>query len=156
MITKVARGQALYGRISAEINLQPLRIAEVRQFLGKGRSEREAMEAQLALGGIPEYLKLARTESSVYLALCRHSFLPDSYFLNEHERVFISSLARNPNYCRIVDFLAKRKSATRSEISAHCRSKAGGTLSALLVVNRSNRGAPKSQTSAPIGRLTCN
>jgi hypothetical protein len=132
MVGKVLRSRALYGRVAKEIRLAPFPFADTAAFVGARRSTFDLFEAQLALGGIPEYLKLVRTEGSTYLALCTHAFLPDAYFLNECERIFVSSLARNAHYRTIVEFLAARRGATRSEIAARCGVKAGGTLSSVL------------------------
>jgi hypothetical protein len=132
MVGKVLRSAALYGRVAAEIHLRPFPLVSTAEFLGPNRSPFDALEAQLALGGIPEYLNFARAESSTYLALCRNAFLPSAYFLNECDRIFVSSLAKSVHYRRVIEHLAARRSATRQEIADRCRLKPGGTLSALL------------------------
>jgi uncharacterized protein len=132
MVGRVLRSKALYGRVFKEIHLQPFPLRDTAEFIGEGRSAFEIMEAQLALGGIPEYLKLARDESSTYLALCRNAFLPNSRLLQEYERIFVSSLAKNEHYRKILGFLATRHNASRAEIAGHLRLKPGGTLSALM------------------------
>lgn len=63
------------------------------------------MDAYLSVGGIPEYLKWINQETSVFLSLCKNSFTADSFFSHEYKRIFISSLARNKNYKKVVDFL---------------------------------------------------
>ncbi len=132
MLGKVLRSRALYGRVAKEIRLAPFSFADTAAFVGARRSTFDLFEAQLALGGIPEYLKLVRTQSSTYLALCTHAFLPDAHLLSECERIFVSSLAKSVHYRGIVEFLAARRGATRAEIAAHCGIKAGGTLSSVL------------------------
>ncbi len=132
MVAKVLRSHSLYGRVAKEIHLKPFTLDVTAGFLGPNRSPFDVLEAQLALGGIPEYLKLARDESSTYLSLSKSSFVPNAYFLNECDRIFVSSLAENTHYRRIVEHLAARRSATRQEIADRCRLKPGGTLSALL------------------------
>ncbi len=133
VVGKVLRSQALYGRVFKEIQLRPFPLQTAADFLGRSRSVFDVMEAQLAFGGIPEYLKLAREESSAYLALCKNAFVPDARLLNECDRVFVSSLARSPHYRKIIEFLSTHRSATRKEIARHLRLKPGGNLSALLV-----------------------
>ncbi len=132
MAGKIVRSRALYGRVSREIRLGPFPFPDTAAFVGAHRSLFDAFEAQLALGGIPEYLKLVRSESSTYLALCRHAFLPNAYFLNECDRIFVSSLARSAHYRTAIEFLAARRSAARREIAERCGVKAGGNLTALL------------------------
>jgi len=76
---------------------------------------------------------LANKHTSVFLSLCKNSFAAGSFFSHEYKRIFISSLAVNKNYKKIIDFLSKRKYANRNQILKHLKLKSGGTLSALLI-----------------------
>ncbi len=59
--------------------------------------------------------------------ICRWRF-----FSHEHKRIFVSSLSENKGYRGIVEFLGKRRFATRNEILACLKTKSGGTPSGLL------------------------
>lgn len=131
MINKVMHSKALYNRSQYEISLKPLRLNEAKIIFAK-QSEREIMDAYLTVGGIPEYLKRLHQKSSVFLGLCAESFSTDSYFSKEYKRIFISSFAQSVHYKEVIEFLSKRRFATRNEIAHHLKIKPGGTLTALL------------------------
>ncbi|EKD51821.1 MAG: hypothetical protein ACD_62C00171G0002 [uncultured bacterium] len=132
MIRHVLESRALYNRSQHEIQLKEFDLLEARNFLHK-RSLREVMDAYLSVGGIPEYLKWVNRESSVMLGLCHNAFVSDGFFVNEHKRIFTSSLAQNKNYKKIIQYLSKKRFATRNEILKHLKTESGGTLSALLL-----------------------
>jgi len=64
--------------------------------------------------------------------LCNNSFTKGGFFLNEFERIFISSLGFNKGYRKVISFLSKRKFATRKEIALHLKIGSGGTLTEML------------------------
>lgn len=133
IINKVLHSKALYNRSQHEIPLSEFSLKETQAFLKKNRSRREVMDAYLTVGGIPEYLKYLNRESSVFLGLCKNAFTSGSFFSNEYERIFTSSLGAHKNYSKIIKFLSKRKFATRDEIARHISSDSGGTLTTLLL-----------------------
>jgi AAA+ ATPase superfamily predicted ATPase len=132
MIGKVLHSNALYNRSMHELPLLPFSLAETRQFLGSRYGEQEVMDAYLSVGGIPEYLGYIRQDSSVFLSPCQHAFIRGGFFTTERDRVFVSSLASNAHYGKIVDFLSRRKFASRTKIAAHLKTDSGGSLSDLL------------------------
>lgn len=107
-------------------------MSDVRQLLKPTRSLREAMDAMLTVGGIPEYLKYLNGASSIFLGLCQNAFTQGAFFANEYARIFSSSLSNNPDYQKIIRFLSHRSFALRSEIAAHLRIQSGGRLTQLL------------------------
>jgi hypothetical protein len=84
------------------------------------------------VGGIPEYLKYLSHDSSIYLSLAANSFAKGVFFRSECDKIFISSLSENPNYKKIVKFLAKRKFATRYEILNFLNLESGSNTTHLL------------------------
>lgn len=131
MINKVLHSKALYNRSQHEIALRPFSFEETREYLNK-YPLKDVMDAYLSVGGIPEYLKRLKQESSLYLGLCKESFVTGGFFTTEHDRIFTSSLAKNPLYKKIIDFLSKQKFANRTEIAEHLKIATGGGLSDLL------------------------
>jgi AAA+ ATPase superfamily predicted ATPase len=113
MIGKVLKSSALYNRSMHELPLEQFSLDETRQFLDGKYDHQEVMDAYLSVGGIPEYLKFLKTDSSVLLALCK-------------------SLASNKHYATIVEYLSKRRHATRTQIAARLEIETGGSLTALL------------------------
>ncbi len=131
MIKHVIESKALYNRSQNELHLRELTLVDAQKILAKS-SKREVLDAYLTVGGIPEYLKRLHRSSSVFLSLCEQAFTPDAYFSREFSRIFASSMAENKHYKVIIEFLAKRKFATRAEIAKHLKVQQGGTLTSVL------------------------
>src|SRR3989338_3017730 len=131
MIKQVLHSKSFYNRSQHEIHLQELSVVEVKQFF-KNRSNRETMNAYLTIGGIPEYLKRIENYSSVFTGICEQSFLPNCYFSQEYQRIFVSSMANNPHYKGIIDYLSQNRFATREQIAKYLKFSSGGRLSDFL------------------------
>lgn len=131
MINQVIHSKSLYNRSQHELHLKEFTLQETAEYL-RSKSQRETMDAYLTVGGIPEYLKWCKTSSSIFTSLCHNAFLPDSFFSTEYERIFVSSLAENKHYKIIIEFLALKRFATRSEILKHLKLTSSGTLTDIL------------------------
>lgn len=131
IINHVLQSKSLYNRSQYEIPLQELNLVEAKSMLGE-RSNREVMDAYLSVGGIPEYLKRLKQESSIFLGLCQNSFTKGGYFSHEADRIFASSMAHKKYYKQIIEYLSKVKFAARSEILKHLGLKSSGKFSELL------------------------
>ncbi len=131
IINNVLHSKALHNRSTFEIPLREFSLKETKQIL-QPRPDREVMDAHLTVGGIPEYLYWLQQDSSVFLSLCKNTFIPGSFFSEEYERIFVSSLADKAHYREIVEFLAKRRFATRDEILKHIGISSSGAVSDLL------------------------
>lgn len=131
IINKIILSKALYNRSQYELPLREFSLKETQQLLHP-RSKREVLDAYLLVGGIPQYLKWLHSKSSVFISLCENSFIPGSAFLNECEKIFVSSLESNKHYRTIIEFLAKRRFATRDEILKHLKLKSSGGITKIL------------------------
>lgn len=129
LIEKVVMSKALYNRSNYTLPIAELGISDVRELLGSSISKESALDAYLTVGGIPEYIKYVASDSSVYLSLCRHSFMPGGFFVDEADRIFVSSLAKNPHYRAIIRYLAKHGACSRSEIIKGLKISGGGAAS---------------------------
>ncbi len=132
MLDHVVHSKALYNRSQYEFYLKAFNPIETKAFLKK-RSNKEVMDAYLTVGGVPEYLKWATAESSVFLSLCKNSFTSGGFFVHEYERIFTSAMANNKYYKEIIEILSKKKFATRKELAQLLDVSSGGSLSAVLV-----------------------
>lgn len=132
MIANVVRSKALYNRSQLNIPLGAFSIQETAQFMGKRKNLNEIMDAYLSVGGIPEYLKYLKDESSVFLSLCQHSFVKGGYFAEEYEKIFTSSLSDNVYYRAIIEYLAARRFASRAEILKHLKIDSGGSITKII------------------------
>ncbi len=132
LVRKVLRSRALYGRVDRFIDLGPLGFPEVRAGFFHRRSVREALEAYLVFGGVPKYLEQYDDRRSVRLNLADLCFRPGAFFLDEYDRLFVSHFGNVGHYRRIVELLAERGFATRSQIGRRLGLGSGGRLSELL------------------------
>lgn len=132
MVNKVLRSQSLYNRSQHEFHVRPLPFVDAKKLLPKGASLREAFDAYLLVGGIPEYLLRLSSHSSCYLSFGHEAFSPDGFFVHEYDRMIVSSLANNPGFGRILKHLAKRSFCDRADLARALNMSPGGELSRLL------------------------
>ena len=132
MVNKVVKSSSLYNRSLNELPVGSFSIEEAKEFLGKDYSNRDVFDAYLFVGGIPEYLRYLKRDPSILLALCKESFVPGGFFVNEAEKIFVSSMGEKPQYRLIVDYLAQERSATRAEIASELNLSQGGNTTDLL------------------------
>lgn len=132
MLEQVVHSKALYNRSQYEMHLKEFTLQQTKAFFKK-RSHKEILDAYLTVGGIPEYLKWVNKDSSVFLGLCKNSFMENSFFLHEYEKIFTSSLAKNKNYRKIIEILSKKRFSTRQELSKMLKLESGGSLSSILL-----------------------
>jgi hypothetical protein len=132
MVTKVIRSSALYGRTDCQIALRAFDQFETNQMLeGKGFSER--IEAQMFTGGVPRYLEILKDAPSIRLGLEKEAFTKTGYFINEFDRIFVSHFGKNPEFEKIVKYLAKWPYGRyRKQIAQALKIAEGGLLSAHL------------------------
>lgn len=131
MINKIIQSKALYNRALYQLHLKPFSLAETKEFL-QIQSIKDTMNAYLTVGGIPEYLKRLKGQDSLFLNICKESFTENGFFTTEYQRIFISSFAQSTHYQAIVDYLSRKRFATRSEIMQHLKIKSGGSISEIL------------------------
>ena len=132
MINKVVKSSSLYNRSLHEIPVEEFSLKETAEFFGKNYTTRDVFDAQLLVGGIPEYLQYLKQDSSILLSLCKESFIKGGFFSKEAEKIFVSSMAENSSYQRIIEYLSKKRSATRSEILSVLELSEGGNTSNLI------------------------
>jgi len=132
MLEQVVHSKALYNRSQYEMHLKEFTLQETKAFL-KERSHKEILDAYLTVGGIPEYLKWVNKDSSIFLGLCKNSFVANSFFLREYEKIFTSSMAKNSNYRKVIEILSKERFSTRKALLKMLKMESGGSLSSLLL-----------------------
>ncbi|MBI3534505.1 MAG: ATP-binding protein [Deltaproteobacteria bacterium] len=133
MISKVIRSSSFYGRIQLMIHLKEFFLSESSQMLNQLGVE-EILESHLLLGGVPLYLELLndrlKQDSSVRLGIQNLAFLPNSYFVEEYERVFVSHFGKNLNFKKIISTLALHPyGLSREELSRFTKITLGGNFS---------------------------
>ncbi|MFH1654342.1 MAG: ATP-binding protein [Pseudomonadota bacterium] len=133
IVGQLLSNKAIYSRSQEEFHLREFNLMEIRDYLGN-KGHKETMLAQLTVGGIPEYLGRLKEKGTVLSNLCKNSFRPDAFFSLEKDKIFISSLSRNHNYQKIVEYLGRCKFATALEITKAIKgdSAGGGSVTRLL------------------------
>ena len=126
LIRKVMQSKALHNRSQWEMPVKELPFADAIQLLGHDKSPLEQLDGYLAVGGIPEYLNMLNSDSSVYLSLTKNAFSLGGYFVHEADRVFVSSLADRPGYRAVIELLAKKGPLTKSSILKSTGNTSGG------------------------------
>jgi len=132
IIRKVLESKALHNRSQYELHVKPMPFHDAAKLLPKNTTFKDAFDAYLLVGGIPEYLKRLGKESSCYLSFVRESYLDTGFFVNEYRRILISSLAENPKYAAILSYLGSRNFADRSDLVKSVTTGEGGTVTNIL------------------------
>ena len=107
MKNKVVKSNAFFGRTDLVIHLKNFLLADAKEML-KGKGIIEIIEAQMLLGGIPQYLDLVREKLSIRIGLEELAFTGTGYLVDEYERIFLSHFGKNPEYEKIVRILARQ------------------------------------------------
>lgn len=127
MLKNVVRATALYGRISENMLVEPLKPREVSEFIGKRRGPREILEYYLCFGGIPRYLEEFDFTRSIQLNIEDTCFHPSGFFTDEADKIFYNQFKETGIYKRIVAYLLERPLALK-DISRKLRMPSGGGL----------------------------
>jgi len=105
MVKRVISSKALYGRISLQILLSPLKPNQAARFFR--RSKEETLKYFLVFGCIPKYLEEINPNQSFNKNINRLCFSKESFFYNEVNRIFYSQFKETRVYLAIVKSLAK-------------------------------------------------
>lgn len=105
MIKNVVRSKALYGRVSENILLDPLKPHEVAAFIGKKRGQKEALEYLLCFGGIPRYLEELDFQHSLQINIEKTCFYRSGFFFEEADKIFYNQFKETHVYRHIVKLL---------------------------------------------------
>lgn len=123
----------LHDRVTHEIHLRPFTLRETEQYLVSRNFQWERMsvlKTYMALGGIPYYLGLLRSDQSFALNMDRLFFSENEELRREYRRLY-STLFNSPEpYMAIVGELAKCGSGlTRTEICEKIKVGSSGDVS---------------------------
>jgi AAA+ ATPase superfamily predicted ATPase len=132
MLNKVVNSAALYNRSQNTLHLMPFDLRDTVAYLGDRFDLLQRIDAYLTFGGIPEYLNYLKDDVSIVKGICNSSFTSDGFFVDENSRIFVSSLKSNPNYEKIIRFLAQQRFASRDSILSALNRTSGGDITDLL------------------------
>lgn len=126
----------LYGRVTSEIHLHPMTVAECSEFLTYRNIEfslYDIIQCYMILGGIPYYMNMLRKDLSLAANIDLLFFNKDSRLANEFDRLMGSLFKHPENYIKAVRLLSGRRIGyTRGEIASETGIKSGGGLTTIL------------------------
>ncbi|MBI2343670.1 MAG: ATP-binding protein [Deltaproteobacteria bacterium] len=131
MVKNVVRSKALYGRISENMLIEPLKPFEVAEFIERRRGRRETLEYLLCFGGIPKYLEEFDFSRSIQINIGETCLQPSGFFVSEAEKIFYNQFKETRIYQAIVKHLLKGP-ASLKEISERLKIPSGGGLKLYL------------------------
>lgn len=126
----------LHDRITHELHLRPFTLRETEQYLCSRGFKWERMSilhAYMAMGGIPYYLGMLRSDESFAMNIDRLFFNDNRPLRREYKRLY-STLFKSPDsYMQIVEALSKVKAGlTRDELKKALGKQSSGSLSGKL------------------------
>lgn len=102
MVKRVLASKALYGRISLQMLLGPLKPNQAAQFFHKKRSNEEILKYFLIFGCIPKYLEEININESFNKNINKLCFSQESFFYDEVNKIFYSQFKETKIYLDIV------------------------------------------------------
>ncbi len=126
----------LYGRLSAQMRLEPFTLTEVECLLlarGIKFDRKQLITLYMAIGGIPKYLNFIKPGMSVSQLLEELCFKPQGFLFQEFPKLFKSLFDSAEKHIKVVKILAEhRYGLTQSEIYYNTGISAGGHASSTL------------------------
>jgi predicted AAA+ superfamily ATPase len=137
MIKKVINNKGgLYGRLSAEIRLQPFSLGEVEEYFQENRillTKKQIVEIFMATGGVAKYLNFVERGKSSAQNINALCFTPQSPLLKEFHKLYDSLFHEAHRHVEIVRELAnKRQGMTQSELAKSIGIRKSGRFGDLL------------------------
>ncbi|MBF0430680.1 MAG: ATP-binding protein [Fibrobacteria bacterium] len=132
MIKRVIKSQALYGRVNLIIHLKAMLLKETSEMMS-GKGLHEILDIQLLTGGVPKYIQMLQAKPSVRLGIVQEALSQNGYFVDEFDRIFTSHFGKNPDYEKIIHFLAMNPyGLSRTRICEFTGIRNGGNLTTML------------------------
>lgn len=120
----------LYGRLSAQIRLDPFTLTEVEKLLYKKDikfDRKQLVTLYMAIGGIPKYLNFVKPGMSVAQLLDDLCFKPQGFLFQEFHKLFKSLFDGAEKHMKVVKVLsANRYGLLQSEVFAQAKLSVGG------------------------------
>ena len=137
MIQQIVKARGgLHNRLTRQIRLMPLTLAETGQFLesiGVLLTKMQIVELYMAMGGIPFYLQQSEPGKSASQIIDSVCFSPQGLLREEFGNLFSSLFDESSRHRKIVELLAKRRSGiSRNEILSLSGIPSGGTASLIF------------------------
>jgi len=126
----------LYGRLSAQMRLEPFTLSEVEHLLlarGVKLDRKQLITLYMAIGGIPKYLNFVKPGLSAVQMINEFCFKPQGFLFQEFPKLFKSLFDDAHKHVKIVKILAEnRYGLSQIEIFEKAELPTGGHSSSLL------------------------
>lgn len=126
----------LYGRLSAQMRLEPFTLSEVEKlFIKRGirLDRKQLISLYMAMGGIPKYLNFAKPGMSAAQMLNELCFKPQGFLFQEFPKLFKSLFDGAEKHAKVVKILSEhRYGLTQTEIFNAAGLSKGGHSSSTL------------------------
>lgn len=126
----------LYGRLSAQIRLEPFTLIEVEKLLqarGVQLDRKQLITLYMAMGGIPKYLNLIKPGMSTAQMLNEFCFKSQGFLFQEFPKLFKSLFDGADRHLKVVQLLAEKRYGLRqSDIFEEIGLTSGGSASTTL------------------------
>ncbi len=126
----------LYNRITSQIHLHPLNVAECKEYFEALNIELnlyDLFQYHMIFGGIPYYMNLIRKDLSLAANVDYLFFNKDSKLIDEFHRLMGSLFKHPENYIKAIRLLSEKKIGyTRNEIAKKAKIPMGGGLTKIL------------------------
>ncbi len=137
MIQNVVRNKGgLHNRITRKIALLPFNLYETEMFLksrGVQLNRYQTTQLYMAMGGIPQYLALARKGLSTAQIIDKECFSKNGFLYNEFTDLYRALFDNADRYMKVIRALAaKPMGMTRNDIIKTCKLQSGGSTTSLL------------------------
>jgi AAA+ ATPase superfamily predicted ATPase len=125
MVKKVLRSNALYGRFTAELQIQKLNLHDIKLFFPAAKSYDEILRYALIFGGVPKYIEDINPKLSFEQNLEKLIYGKNALFREEFDKIFNVHFKEPQNYLKIIKGLQKT-SLNLDEISKLLQMKSSG------------------------------
>lgn len=126
----------LYGRLSAQMRLEPFTLSEVEKLLlarGIRFDRKQLISLYMAIGGIPKYLNFVKPGMSAAQVLNECCFKPQGFLFQEFPKLFKSLFDDAEKHAKVVRLLSEnRYGLSQSEIFDKANLSKGGHSSSIL------------------------
>ncbi len=137
MITNIINNRGgLHNRVTRKIRLLPFTLGEAEDFLRSRNvvlDRYQITQLYMAMGGVPQYLKMVDQGESATAAIERICFTKDGFLQDEFNNLFHSLFHNASKHLSVIKALAQKGGGlTRNELIDTCTLQTGGGTTQLL------------------------
>ena len=137
MITNIINNRGgLHNRVTRKMRLLPFTLGEAEDFLRSRNivlDRYQIIQLYMAMGGVPQYLKMVDQGESATAAIERICFTKDGFLHDEFKNLFHSLFHSASKHLTVIKALAQKGGGlTRNELIHACKLQTGGGTTQIL------------------------